>query len=214
MRSTGSRRRRRLRDQAVFARSARGSSARPARARGTRARPSWCASMTRSPSTSPLKSVLVNGEGVPLARKDYEICALFGRHPGRCSTRTCLQRTCGASGGSSVVTEHVRRLRRALADAGAAGEYVSTVWGGGVRVAGMSFLAGLRHPVETFRARARPARFARVHRVRRRRRGELPRRLLPPDVRVLARREQRLLQRSETNSGMYVYDEPKCPRPR
>ena len=37
----------------------------------------------------------------------------------------------GEPGDSSVVTEHVRRLRRALSDAGAEGEYVSTVWGVG-----------------------------------------------------------------------------------
>lgn len=78
------------------------------------------------------KSVLVNGERVPLARKDYEICALLAKHPGQVFDKDMIyENVWGEPGDSSVVTEHVRRLRRALADAGAAGEYVSTVWGVG-----------------------------------------------------------------------------------
>ena len=78
------------------------------------------------------KSVLVNGERVPLARKDYEICALLAKHPGQVFDKDMIyENVWDEPGDSSVVTEHVRRLRRALADAGAAGEYVSTVWGVG-----------------------------------------------------------------------------------
>lgn len=78
------------------------------------------------------KSVLVNGERVPLARKDYEICALLAKHPGQVFDKDMIyENVWGEPGDSLVVTEHVRRLRRALADAGAAGEYVSTVWGVG-----------------------------------------------------------------------------------
>lgn len=76
--------------------------------------------------------MLVNGERVPLARKDYEICALLAKHPGQVFDKDMIyENVWGEPGDSSVVTEHVRRLRRALADAGAAGEYVSTVWGVG-----------------------------------------------------------------------------------
>ena len=39
-------------------------------------------------------------------------------------------------GDSSVVTEHVRRLRRALSEAGAQRDYVRTVWGVGYTWAG------------------------------------------------------------------------------
>ena len=41
------------------------------------------------------------------------------------------ERVWGAEGDSSVVTEHVRRLRRALATAGAEKDYIKTVWGVG-----------------------------------------------------------------------------------
>lgn len=78
------------------------------------------------------KSILVNGERVSLARKDYEICALLAKHPGQVFDKDMIYESVwGEPGDSSVVTEHVRRLRRALSDAGAEGEYVSTVWGVG-----------------------------------------------------------------------------------
>lgn len=78
------------------------------------------------------KSILVNGERVSLARKDYEICALLAKHPGQVFDKDMIYESVwGEPGDSSVVTEHARRLRRALSDAGAEGEYVSTVWGVG-----------------------------------------------------------------------------------
>ena len=78
------------------------------------------------------KSILVNGERVSLARKDYEICALLAKHPGQVFDKDMIYESVwGEPGNSSAVTEHVRRLRRALSDAGAEGEYVSTVWGVG-----------------------------------------------------------------------------------
>lgn len=78
------------------------------------------------------KSILVNGERVSLARKDYEICALLAKHPGQVFDKDMIYESVwGELGDSSVVTEHVRRLRRALSEAGAEGEYVSTVWGVG-----------------------------------------------------------------------------------
>lgn len=76
--------------------------------------------------------VRVNGEQVQLARKEYEICALLSKHAGQVFDRDMIyERVWGTEGDSSVVTEHVRRLRRALADAGAEKEYVKTVWGVG-----------------------------------------------------------------------------------
>lgn len=76
--------------------------------------------------------VCVNGEQVQLARKEYEICALLSKHAGQVFDRDMIyERVWGTEGDSSVVTEHVRRLRRALADAGAEKEYVKTVWGVG-----------------------------------------------------------------------------------
>lgn len=76
--------------------------------------------------------VCVNGEQAQLARKEYEICALLSKHAGQVFDRDMIyERVWGTEGDSSVVTEHVRRLRRALADAGAEKEYVKTVWGVG-----------------------------------------------------------------------------------
>lgn len=77
-------------------------------------------------------AVYVEGAQVPLARKEYEICALLSKHAGQVFDRDMIyERVWGSSGDSAVVTEHVRRLRRALAKAGAAKDYVKTVWGVG-----------------------------------------------------------------------------------
>ena len=77
-------------------------------------------------------AVYVDGEQVPLARKEYEICALLSKHAGQVFDRDMIyERVWGTSGDSAVVTEHVRRLRRALAKAGAEKDYVKTVWGVG-----------------------------------------------------------------------------------
>lgn len=77
-------------------------------------------------------TVYVNGERVSLARKEYEICALLAKHPGQVFDRDMIyENVWGAPGDSSVVTEHVRRLRKALCDAGAEADYISTIWGVG-----------------------------------------------------------------------------------
>lgn len=81
--------------------------------------------------------VSVNGAAVPLARKEYEICALLAKHPGQVFDRDMIYASIWDSpGDSAVVTEHVRRLRRALAEAGASRDYVRTVWGVGYTWAG------------------------------------------------------------------------------
>lgn len=76
--------------------------------------------------------VLMFNTVVPLARKEYDICALLAKHPAQVFDRDMIYESVwGEPGDSSVVTEHVRRLRRALAEAGAAHDYVHTVWGVG-----------------------------------------------------------------------------------
>ena len=76
--------------------------------------------------------VSVCGAAVPLARKEYEICAFLSKHAGRVFDRDMIyEQVWGTAGDSSVVTEHVRRLRRALAEAGACKEYIKIVWGVG-----------------------------------------------------------------------------------
>ena len=77
-------------------------------------------------------TVRVCGKQVQLARKEYEICTLLSKYAGQVFDRDMIyERVWGAEGDSSVVTEHVRRLRRALAAAGAEKDYIKTVWGVG-----------------------------------------------------------------------------------
>lgn len=76
--------------------------------------------------------VFVNGKPVPLPRKEYEICALLAKHPTQVFDRAMIyERVWGGAGDSSVVTEHIRRLRRALQEAGADPACIRTVWGVG-----------------------------------------------------------------------------------
>lgn len=59
------------------------------------------------------------------------IVALLAKRPGQVFGRDMIyERVWGKPGDSSVVTEHVRRIRRALAEAGCETEPVATVWGG------------------------------------------------------------------------------------
>ena len=77
-------------------------------------------------------TVRVCGKQVQLARKEYEICTLLSKYAGQVFDRDMIyERVWGAEGDSSVVTERVRRLRRALAAAGAEKDYIKTVWGVG-----------------------------------------------------------------------------------
>ncbi len=67
-----------------------------------------------------------------LARKDFDIVALLAGRPGQVYSRDMIyERVWGEPGDSSVVTEHVRRIRRALADAGCETSPLATVWGVG-----------------------------------------------------------------------------------
>lgn len=76
--------------------------------------------------------VMVHGAPVSLPRKEYEICALLAKHPSQVFDRDMIyEQVWNASGDSSVVTEHVRRLRKALAQAGADASCIRTVWGVG-----------------------------------------------------------------------------------
>ena len=73
-----------------------------------------------------------NPRVAPLARKDFDIVALLAGRPGQVFDRNMIyERVWGEPRDSSVVTEHVRRIRRALADAGCTTEPLATVWGVG-----------------------------------------------------------------------------------
>ncbi|WP_342590861.1 response regulator transcription factor [Olsenella profusa] len=78
------------------------------------------------------REVRVGEKDVRLARKDFDIVALLAGRPGQVYGRDMIyERVWGEPGDSSVVTEHVRRIRRALAEAGCTTEPLVTVWGVG-----------------------------------------------------------------------------------
>lgn len=79
-----------------------------------------------------------HGEAVPveLTRTEFDIIALLSKSPGRVFDRDLIyQRVWGwdATGDSSIVREHMRRVRKKLASAGAGDDCIETVWGVGYR---------------------------------------------------------------------------------
>ncbi len=71
-----------------------------------------------------------------LTRTEFDIIALLSRSPGRVYDRTFIyEQVWGwdARGDAAIVREHVRRIRKKFAEAGAAGDYIETVWGVGYR---------------------------------------------------------------------------------
>ena len=73
-----------------------------------------------------------NPQIAALAREDFDIVALLASRPGQVYSRDMIyDRVWGEPGDSSVVTEHIRRIRRALAAAGCTIEPLATVWGVG-----------------------------------------------------------------------------------
>ncbi len=73
---------------------------------------------------------------VDLTRTEFDIVALLSKSPGRVFDRDLIyERVWGwdAVGDPSIVREHVRRVRKKLAAAGASQECIETVWGVGYR---------------------------------------------------------------------------------
>lgn len=73
---------------------------------------------------------------VDLTRTEFDIVALLSKSPGRVFDRDLIyERVWGwdAVGDPSIVREHVRRVRKKLAAAGASQECIETVWGVGSR---------------------------------------------------------------------------------
>lgn len=74
----------------------------------------------------------VNGRPVELARKDFGIVALLAKRPGQVFDRAMVHDlACDEPGDPSVVTEHIRRIRRAFARAGCETGPIATQWGVG-----------------------------------------------------------------------------------
>jgi two-component system, OmpR family, lantibiotic biosynthesis response regulator NisR/SpaR len=76
------------------------------------------------------------GETLALTRKEFEIIQLLILHPHQVFSREVIyDRIWGmdSPGSTETVTEHIKRIRRKLAQFDARTEYISTVWGVGYK---------------------------------------------------------------------------------
>ena len=81
------------------------------------------------------KAVYASGQRVPLAKKEFEIIEFLSMNSGQVFDRERIyERLWGwdSEGGSAVVTEHIRRIRAKLAQAGCK-NHIETVWGMGYK---------------------------------------------------------------------------------
>lgn len=81
------------------------------------------------------RALFVRGRGVTLPKKEFDIVALLSTHPGQVFDRESIyERVWGldGAGDSATVSEHVRRIRGRLEEAGCA-PMIETVWGVGYR---------------------------------------------------------------------------------
>ena len=80
-------------------------------------------------------TVGIQGEEIQLAKKEFEIIALLSENRGQVFDKERIyERLWGydADGDSTVIAEHIKRIRSKLKSAGA-GEHVETVWGVGYK---------------------------------------------------------------------------------
>lgn len=76
-----------------------------------------------------------DGEAVPMAKKEFDIIELLSRHMGQVFSKEQIYELVwdyDSDGDSSVVAEHIRRIRVKLAAAGMQ-PYIETVWGVGYK---------------------------------------------------------------------------------
>lgn len=81
------------------------------------------------------KSVYYKGEVIPLVKKEFEIVEFLSTNSGQVFDKEIIyERLWGwdSEGDSSVVTEHVRRIRAKLISAGSK-DHIETVWGMGYK---------------------------------------------------------------------------------
>ena len=74
--------------------------------------------------------------GLDLTRTEFDIVALLSKKPGRVYDRSFIYEQVwgwNADGDSSIVREHIRRIRKKFAEAGLEGDPIETVWGVGYR---------------------------------------------------------------------------------
>lgn len=78
-------------------------------------------------------AAFLDGEAVPLAKKEWEILAFLSQNPGQVFDKERIYEALwgyDSEGSANVVAEHIKRLRRKL---GAAGAHIQTVWGLGYK---------------------------------------------------------------------------------
>ena len=83
------------------------------------------------------RQVFINGEGVNLPQKEYELLLYMAENPNRVFSRDELfERIWGfdSLGDSSTVTVHVARVREKIESAPSNPQYIETVWGVGYRL--------------------------------------------------------------------------------
>lgn len=76
-----------------------------------------------------------DGEVIPLAKKEFEIVELLSQHTGQVFSKERIYELVwdyDSDGDSSVVAEHIRRIRAKLASSGGK-PYIETVWGVGYK---------------------------------------------------------------------------------
>ena len=82
------------------------------------------------------RTVTVAGAAVDFTRREFDIVAFLSKHAGQVFERERIHERVGGWESESdpqVVTEHIRRIRKKLAAAGAAPDPIETVWGMGYK---------------------------------------------------------------------------------
>ena len=80
-------------------------------------------------------SLYYNGEQIPLAKKEFDIIELLSQHIGQVFIKERIYELVldyDSEGDSSVIAEHIRRIRSKFAKAGMK-PYIETVWGVGYK---------------------------------------------------------------------------------
>lgn len=78
---------------------------------------------------------ILSGKRTHLCEKEFDIIEYLSQHPGQVFDKeTIYERVWSydSEGESSVITEHIRRIRAKFSAAGA-GPYIETVWGCGYK---------------------------------------------------------------------------------
>ena len=81
------------------------------------------------------RRLFYDGEEIPFAKKEFDIIELLSGHPGQIFSKERIYELVwgyDSEGESSVVAEHIRRIRAKLAAVGIK-PYVETVWGVGYK---------------------------------------------------------------------------------